>query len=58
MQIHHFFIMISLLGVKGYIMIVEPVEGNSVPRRDGIDRNDLILPEIQMESTDVDPSTC
>jgi hypothetical protein len=50
--------MISLLGVKGYIMIVEPVEGNSVPRRDGIDRNDLILPEIQMESTDVDPSTC
>ena len=52
-----FFIMISLLDVKGYSMIVEPVEGNPVPRRDGIDRNDLILPEIQMESTDVDRST-
>jgi hypothetical protein len=53
-----FFVMISLLGVKGYSMIVEPEYGDLVPRRDGIDRNDLILPEIQIEdSANVDVPT-
>lgn len=53
-----YFVMISLLGVKGYSMIVKPEYGNPVPKRDGIDRNDLILPEIQIEdSANVDVPT-
>jgi hypothetical protein len=50
-----FFVMISLLGVKGYTMAVDKSKYyDEVPPRDGIDRNDLILPEIVLHSTYVD----
>lgn len=52
-----FFVMISLLGVKRYRMIVRSGYGKYEAGRDGIDRNDLILPETQIDGTDANPST-
>ena len=49
------FIMISLLGVKGYRMGVDEFS-RSVPENPFIDRDDLILPELEVQSYDEDIS--
>lgn len=53
------FAMVSLLGVSGYV--VEPVGSGidaiqSKKRAEPIDRNDLLLPEIVIDSFEVDPT--
>jgi hypothetical protein len=49
-------IMVSLLGVRGYNMAVDKNKywGGAVPIKDGIDRDNLILPEVITDSYEVD----
>lgn len=50
------FLMVTFLGVSGYGMIARDDEGIIRILGERIDRNNLTLPEIALDSFDVDPS--
>ena len=46
-------VMLSMVGIKGYNMLVTSPEVE-IPSRDGIDRDNLILPEVIIDTFEVD----
>lgn len=46
-------VMLSMIGIKGYNMLVTSPEVE-IPSRDGVDRDNLILPEVIVDTFEVD----